>query len=610
MASKWASGPPGLSAPLATSPAANNTVAASKSLDAAMMDNRFLFVVYNLMGQNVQVRTVEGKVYQGFFASFHLGDSAGKAGVMPGVILHVARMIAAPAGKDINLIDPYKQLIVSNVVDVVALHAEFREGGPGSSSDPMDKIGTDSGISGAARSDLIGRELEAVDNSWLTGSIDGDMNSSNGAAGWDQFSANAKLFGVKNTYNEEMYTTKLDTSALSSEQRNRAATLAKEILSKETTNVHIAEERGLSVNDHLDEEDRFSKVISDKDIPTKPEAVSPSKKESKNTSGARIMSSSRQDLTADFKAFNEKIQRDSRKTPTAAKAGSPSSKGVENKEDQSSLASPTTTKSKGLETTSSGTTSNGAATTISDQKVPKGASSPSTNADTTVTASTVATSSTTAADAVKSVPATGSSPAPDASNGVSNVHSGPSSVTATPSASDDSAPAKKPFTFNLKAKEFKVVKPSAPPIMETMPPPMMMPAPYSGYPSPYNMNMGYPPSMYSAPAPPYPYMANMNMPPAYSGYPPHSMPIDPYPNYNNGGYNNSGGYGGGYERDHRGYGNRGAGYNNNHRNNYPSHQQLQHQPQVHSPGPSVPLPSSPAVPKQVEPSVGGGADSK
>ena len=47
---------------------------------------------------------------------------------------------------------------------------------------------------------------------------------------WDQFQTNEKLFGVKTTFDEEIYTTKLDkTSEFYKQNESRAAKLASEI---------------------------------------------------------------------------------------------------------------------------------------------------------------------------------------------------------------------------------------------------------------------------------------------------------------------------------------------------------------------------------------------
>lgn len=76
---------------------------------------------------------------------------------------------------------------------------------------------------------------------------------------WDQFTANEKLFGVKASFDEDVYTTKLDRSAPDFKERERRAQkLANEIVAAATSNPHVAEERGLAVDDSgVNEEDKY-----------------------------------------------------------------------------------------------------------------------------------------------------------------------------------------------------------------------------------------------------------------------------------------------------------------------------------------------------------------
>ncbi len=86
-----------------------------------------------------------------------------------------------------------------------------------------------------------------------------------GSAGWDQFEVNSRLFGTSSTFDEHLYTTRIDRSAPSYRERERqAAKLAKEIEGTTSTNSHMREERGHSwENDGEDEEDKYSGVRRD-----------------------------------------------------------------------------------------------------------------------------------------------------------------------------------------------------------------------------------------------------------------------------------------------------------------------------------------------------------
>ncbi|KZT53513.1 hypothetical protein CALCODRAFT_486277 [Calocera cornea HHB12733] len=94
------------------------------------------------------------------------------------------------------------------------------------------------------------------------------------SGGWDQFAANEKLFGVKTSFDEDLYTTKLDRSASDFKEREkRAQKLAEEIQQSSTANVHIAEERGAKVDDSgVNEEDKYSGVARNPNVYMPPAA--------------------------------------------------------------------------------------------------------------------------------------------------------------------------------------------------------------------------------------------------------------------------------------------------------------------------------------------------
>ena len=59
--------------------------------------------------------------------------------------------------------------------------------------------------------------------------------------GWDQFETNETLFGVKSTFNEELYTTKLEKGPKTRELEKQALRIAREIEAEETQDLHLAE---------------------------------------------------------------------------------------------------------------------------------------------------------------------------------------------------------------------------------------------------------------------------------------------------------------------------------------------------------------------------------
>lgn len=80
-----------------------------------------------------------------------------------------------------------------------------------------------------------------------------------GKAGWDQFEANERLYGIKSNYDENIYTTTIDRNNPLYKQRAAAAEkIAREIEAGGALNAHVAEERGRGFVDDsgADEEDK------------------------------------------------------------------------------------------------------------------------------------------------------------------------------------------------------------------------------------------------------------------------------------------------------------------------------------------------------------------
>jgi hypothetical protein len=114
---------------------------------------------------------------------------------------------------------------------------------------------------------LDGRDLQSAD-AWLDPTMATDSalhapnaNSANTNKDWDQFETNRRLFNVSSTYDENLYTKKLDYNALTPEQIARAERLAKEIEKQGTTNIHMLEERGHVIERDISEEALYSGVI-------------------------------------------------------------------------------------------------------------------------------------------------------------------------------------------------------------------------------------------------------------------------------------------------------------------------------------------------------------
>ncbi|XP_045799940.1 polyadenylate-binding protein-interacting protein 3-like isoform X2 [Trifolium pratense] len=228
--------------------------------------DRLVYVTTCLIGLQVEVQVKNGSVYSGIFHAINTDSDFG-------IILKMARLTkdasshGQKSGAEFVIKAPSKILIIpaKELVQVIAQGVALtRDGLPSEPQhDRYQEIMVDSLISQSHHAEL-GRELKP----WvpdeddpqcpeLENIFDGHWNR-----GWDQFETNKTLFGVKSTFNEELYTTKLEKGPLTRELEMQALRIAREIEGEETRDLHLAEERGLHLDEDfdIDEETRFSSV--------------------------------------------------------------------------------------------------------------------------------------------------------------------------------------------------------------------------------------------------------------------------------------------------------------------------------------------------------------
>ncbi|XP_038706883.1 polyadenylate-binding protein-interacting protein 3-like isoform X1 [Tripterygium wilfordii] len=231
--------------------------------------DRLVYMTTCLIGQPVQVQLKDGSIYSGIFHAGLVHPSTADREF--GVILKMAcltkdgssrwqraELVNKPPTK--TFIIPGKELVqvVAKDVPVSAdafsndlLHEKHQE------------ILLDSSISHSRFVD-VERELER----WVPDNDDpqcpelDDIFGGPWNRGWNQFETNETLFGVKSTFDEELYTTKLERGPQMRELEKEALRIAREIEGEETHDLHLAEERGTSFHDKfdIDEETRFSSV--------------------------------------------------------------------------------------------------------------------------------------------------------------------------------------------------------------------------------------------------------------------------------------------------------------------------------------------------------------
>ncbi|GAX76204.1 hypothetical protein CEUSTIGMA_g3648.t1 [Chlamydomonas eustigma] len=226
----------------------------------AIMQERLTFLAQILIGYRVEVQLISGQVYEGIFHSMVA------KGPRQAVTLKYAKLIkdpsVTPGSEKEELAERPKKisLISEDMLQMVAKDVRFNPEDIGNEERSDYGFETDASISRGRAGNTWGRELQK----WTSeeGEEDMTLGLEGNGEGWDQFAANRTLFGVETTFDEYVYTTKIDRTncAISEEEAER---LAKEIEGQSTGNVHLLEERGFAVDDsgQMDEEDKYSAVV-------------------------------------------------------------------------------------------------------------------------------------------------------------------------------------------------------------------------------------------------------------------------------------------------------------------------------------------------------------
>ncbi|KAE8655472.1 putative Nuclear transcription factor Y subunit A-3 [Hibiscus syriacus] len=243
------------------------TVAGGKSGgNESSSRDRIVYLTTCLIGHMVEVHVKNGSVYTGIF---HATDAEKDFGI----ILKMARMIKEGTLQGNKAVAefvskaPTKILIIpaKELVQVIAKDMAVTSDGFASElqHEKHQELLIDSVIS-QSRHVGMERELEpwVPDKDYpqcpeLENVFAGSWNRN-----WDQFETNQKLFGVQSTFNEELYTTKLERGPQMRELEKEAMRIAREIEGEETQDLHLAEERVLDLHDNfdIDEEMRYSSV--------------------------------------------------------------------------------------------------------------------------------------------------------------------------------------------------------------------------------------------------------------------------------------------------------------------------------------------------------------
>lgn len=209
--------------------------------------DRLEYLFLNLVGQIVQVTTIDGTVAEGIFVSRTDPETAEEDA---GLIVSCSRFLSSEQHKPLDAAmfsQETKLFRYNDIVQVQVQHLKLRSETPGV---------------GHVHSYRGEHDLKLMD--WAGDGTEELLESGKSQPGeWDQFKANER-FGVTSTYSEDLYTTKLDRSKISKEQLEEADRIAKQIESSSVRNAQHHAERMEVMTEDMDEGQLFSDVAREK----------------------------------------------------------------------------------------------------------------------------------------------------------------------------------------------------------------------------------------------------------------------------------------------------------------------------------------------------------
>ncbi|RCK55188.1 PAB1-binding protein 1 [Candida viswanathii] len=215
-------------------------------------NQRLVFLIASAMGKKCIATITDGSRYQGLLVGSDVSPAQGSASAPLSVVLLKPRLISKSLINEKNNLDKLPENLIIQAKDLIDLEVvlDLNE-----ETRPRLGFKKDSDISGQIA--IKERELQR----WVPDD-DVELTLEDDGGEWDQFKVNEEKFGVESTYDEHLYTTRIDTSAPDYHERvARAEKIAKEIEQQATTDRHILEERGIQVDDSgMDEEDKYSGV--------------------------------------------------------------------------------------------------------------------------------------------------------------------------------------------------------------------------------------------------------------------------------------------------------------------------------------------------------------
>lgn len=247
----------------------------TKQTEISAWQEKLLYIVAKSIGKKCVATVSSGCRFLGVLISADLGTQGGQVGSSISIILQYPRVVSKALINEKTNIDKDEEMperLIIQAKDLMDFEVPIvipPDSGkqapakvpatPANDTPEHSSFKTDVDISG--NKEINERELKrwVPDEDTVEISLEEELE---GTEGWDQFKVNQEKFGVQPSYDEHLYTTRINTSAPDYEARlKEAERIAKEIENQTTSDRHVLEERGVQIDDSgVDEEDKYSGV--------------------------------------------------------------------------------------------------------------------------------------------------------------------------------------------------------------------------------------------------------------------------------------------------------------------------------------------------------------
>ena len=228
-----------------------------ESISEKIIEQRYYSLILNSIGEKIHIDLISGDVIEGLLYSI---DPINNEYLLINNPRRLSRTGVPLFLKESQLKIYFKEILSINYL--INNNIPQEKNNYKNNAFKVDSQISKKNINKTREEKLVKYEIKPEDknNKYINQTLEDEEDTN-----WDQFELNKKVYNLISTYDENLYTTKLDKNKITEEDKKFADKIYNEIMktNKDEKNVHILEERGVlqQKDNDMDEEDKYSSVI-------------------------------------------------------------------------------------------------------------------------------------------------------------------------------------------------------------------------------------------------------------------------------------------------------------------------------------------------------------